>query len=47
MDKQITLEQYQIALAALQFHQAKVEEYLKITRAYNYQIEKKKPCQKK
>jgi len=41
--EKITLEQYQVALAALQFHQAKVEEYLKITRAYNYQIEKKKP----
>lgn len=39
----ITKEQYDLALAALQFHQAKVDEYIKITRAYLYQIEKPKP----
>lgn len=37
----VTLEQYQYALAQLLFHQAKVDQYIKITRAYNYQIEKK------
>lgn len=37
----VTIEQYNIALAALLFHQTKVDYYIQITRAYLYQIEKR------
>ena len=37
----ITQEEYDLAMASLQFHQAKVDYYIQITRAFLYQIERK------